>query len=218
DTYEASEWTADPETGLPNITVGLTAPEALTLLNLTTDDIDGGDTFRFEWTLNLTNGKSFNRFNSSSSLPSWPFYDAPFLLDVNVICSVPDTYALGSYTLTQNTGGVFGAVFANSDIVVELVPGETSTQRTFEAEYLQQFAIGQGPNPFSFNLVCERAIFVNGQPTGLQCSSGLIFGAADNPGSYDPSDDSVIQLTIKENTGSDCGGGPVDVSFTLTKN
>ncbi|NQZ77074.1 MAG: hypothetical protein HRT61_13380, partial [Ekhidna sp.] len=213
------QWTADPDTGLPNITIDVTAPEALALLNLTTDDIDGGDTFRFEWTLNLTNGKSFNRNNSSSSLPSWAFYSAPFLLDVNVICSLPDGFALGSYTLTQDVLGSFaGGTFNDAPITVELVEGATPTQRSFNAIYLEHFAIGNGANPFAFNLVCGRAIFVDQQASGLRCGTAILLGPADNPGSYDVADDGTITLTLKEDITSDCGGPPADASFTLTRN
>lgn len=216
ETFDASAFTIDSETGLPNIDLNYNAEDVLDILGLSNADLDGGDIFRFEWTLNLTNGKSFNRTNSSSSLPGWPFYNAPFLLDVSVICLVDETFATGTYVVSQQTDGLFGGVWGDDDITVEVttVP-DFSTRRQFEAVYLPQFAIGNGPQPVQFDLVCGRTASVNEQPSGLQCTAGLRFGPADSPGSFVT--DEEIVLTIKENIDSDCGAGPVDVTFVLTK-
>ncbi|MFK7951662.1 MAG: hypothetical protein AB8B73_02355 [Ekhidna sp.] len=216
ETVPAASFTADPETGLPNYSFSRTAPQAMALLGLTTADLDGGDVFRLEWTLNLTNGKSFNRNNQSSSLPAWDFYSSPFLVDATVICSVDPTFATGTYTLTQVTAGAFGGVF-EADLTVELaLDPDVSTRRSFDAVYLPQFNIGNGPATFAFDLVCGRLVGVDNQGSGLQCSAGILFGPAETPGSYDVSDDSVMTLTFNEDKTGDCGAG-ADVTWTLTR-
>ena len=216
--FPASMWTRDATTGLPNLELSTTALTALDLLNLTAGDLDGGDVFRYEWTLNLTDGRSYNRNNQSSSLPAWDFYNSPFLADVSVVCLLESTFGTGSYVLSQQTDGLFGGVF-EADLAIELVAVEGfTTRRQFSAVYLPQFSVGNGPDDVQFDLICGRVFGLAEQQSGLGCSGvNLTWGAADMPGSFDGLDDSLITLRLKENINSACGGGPVDVTWNLVK-
>ncbi len=220
-TYPAADWTRGGDDNLPQIDIEVPAADALSLLGLTTVDLDGGDFFRFEWTLNLTNGRSYNRNNMSSSLPGWPFYNSPFLLDVPIVCLFDQpTFAVGSYTLTQTADGINGPSFgpAGEDVAVTLALGENATTRVFEVTYLPYLNLGNGPFEVPFDLICGKTITGTVPSTGLGCGGVAIqFGAADDPGAFDFDDDSVITITIKEDITGACGSA-VDSQFTLTKN
>lgn len=216
ETFAASAFTNDAETGLPNITIQYTANEILSLMGLTAADLDGGDVFRFEWTLNLSNGKSFNRNNSSSSLPGWPFYNSPFLLDVGVVCLLTDGYAVGSYAMTQTEGlpdPFFGnpTTFYEGD--VELIVGATSTERLFDFEWLSF------PSTMGFNLVCGNTEASSGQDPGASCGGQILWftGDGSGKGSFDPLDDSVITLRFWDDYVNDCGLTAI-TELTLTRN
>jgi len=178
-TFPAAQWTAAGEDNLPNITVSTTANDALAALGLTAADLDGGDVFRFEWTLNLTNGKSFNRTNASNSLASWDFYNAPFLLDVGVVCLLPDGFATGSYAMTQTEGEVdvfFGEPTAFYEGDVDLIVGATSTERLFDFDWISF------PSTMGFNLVCGKTEVSSGADPGASCGGGIVWFTGDGSG------------------------------------
>jgi hypothetical protein len=215
--FPAASFTNDAETGLPNITLAVTANDAMTALGgLVNADLDGGDVFRFEWKLNLTNGKSFDRNNQSNSLSSWPFYNSPFLLDVGVVCLLPDGFATGSYAMTQTEGEVdvfFGEPTAFYEGDVMLIEGASSTERLFDFSWIS-FGSTMG-----FNLVCGNTAVSSGANPGASCGGGIVWFTGDGSGSgtFDGSDDSVITLRFWDDYTGDCGLTAV-TELTLTKN
>lgn len=215
-TVPASSFTADAETGLPNYVLNMTAQEALNLLGLTSADLDGGDVMRYKWTLNLTNGKSFNSDNQSSSLPAWAFYNSPFLLDVGVVCLVSDGYAIGSYHMLQTAGGsdpFFGDPHKFYEADVMLTEGATSTERLWGFSWISF------PSTMGMNLVCGRTLTSTGQNPGASCGGNIDWFTGDGSGfgSFDPNDDSTITLRFWDDYENDCGLTDI-VELTLTRN
>lgn len=216
ETYVPSDFSTDPETGLPNIIVNIPATDALNTVGLTESDLDGGDVFRFEWTLNLTNGKSFNRTNSSASFPSWPFYNSPFLLDVGVVCLLPDGFATGSYAMTQTEGNsdpFFGEPTTFYEGDVTLAVGATSTERTFGFPWLGF------PSTMAFNLVCGNTEVSANASAGASCGGGIVWftGDGSGKGTFDPQDDGTITIRFWDDYTNDCGLTAI-TELTLIKN
>ncbi len=204
------------EFGLPRTTVSVPLTELLSFTGVNEADLFGGDQFTIRFELKLTDGRSFSNDDNTGTLTG-SFFSSPFLYTPTVICPVGDEQFVGTYVINDVTGGVFGTIWGDGT-VVELSIGETSTQRVFEAVYLPQFAIGNGPAAFAFDLICEGVVVPAGQGSGLQCSGGITLGppvAADN-GTYDPFDDSSFTITFREDEADDCGGG-VDATVRLTR-
>lgn len=137
-------------------------------------------------------------------------------------CPVASDFAVGTYTLTHVSGGVAAAGFApalGDGVDVELVNGESSTERIFNVKCYPSFGFSNPAADFSFNLVCEAVVangIVPGQASGVGCGGSITFGPGDMNGSYDVSDDSVITLIFNEDTENICGDTGV-TTVTLTK-
>lgn len=205
------------EFGFPRTTVEIGLDEMLAFTGVTEADLFGGDQFTVRFELNLTDGRSFSNDDNSGTLTG-SFFASPFLYTPTVVCPVGAEQFVGTYVISDVTGGVFGTVWGDGT-VVELSVGETSTQRQFDAVYLPQFGIGNGPATFAFDLVCGGVNVPGGQGSGLTCGNGgITFGppVAAAIGSYDPADDSSFTITFREDEIDDCGGG-ADVTVTLTK-
>ncbi|MEL6141869.1 MAG: hypothetical protein AAFQ37_01960 [Bacteroidota bacterium] len=86
--------------GLPSTTVRFTLQEALDVLGLTTNDINGGDNMRFEATIVLNDGRTFSRANTGSNVISGASFRGTFLVDQAIICpsDLSGTYAVTSTT------------------------------------------------------------------------------------------------------------------------
>lgn len=214
-TFPASSFTRDPETGLPNIVVGYTADETLAALGLTAADLDGGDVFRFEWTLNLTDGRSFNRNNQSGSLPAWDFYNSPFLLDVGVVCLLPDGFATGAYRVEQTEGPAdpfFGNPTTFYTVDTELTVGATSTERVFDMNWISF------PSVMGVNLVCGRTSVSSSASPGASCGTTIVWITNDTsgPGAFDGADDSVMTMRFVDDFEGTCGITSI-IELTLTK-
>ena len=204
------------EFGLPRTTVSVPLTELLSFTGVNEADLFGGDQFTIRFELKLTDGRSFSNDDNTGTLTG-SFFSSPFLYTPTVICPVGEDQFVGTYVINDVTGGVFGTVWGDGT-VVELTIGETSTQRVFEAVYLPQFAIGNGPRAFAFDLICEGVNVPAAQGSGLQCSAGITFGppVAAASGTYDQFDDSSFTITFREDESDDCGGG-ADVTVRLTR-
>lgn len=79
-TYQASEFTADPTTGLPRIVMSHTAAEVMTLLGLTLPEIvDGKDQLIFRQAMYLPGNKVYTSNNVSTAIAtSGGVYKSPF--------------------------------------------------------------------------------------------------------------------------------------------
>jgi hypothetical protein len=75
--------------GLLSGSVTATAPETLSALGITNiDDIDGGDTFTFRLSLNLSDGRSFSSGNIGNNITG-SFFNSPFRYVAAVVCNPP---------------------------------------------------------------------------------------------------------------------------------
>ncbi len=202
-TFPASMWSRGDDV-LPTISTSFDIPTIVQILGISTADIYAGDVLRLEWTLNLTNGKSFNRHNQSNSLSGWPFYNAPSLLDIDMVCSIPDGFAIGSYYL-QQTSGPSSAIFQDDFNIfergdVDITIGASSDERIF------QFNWRSFPSTMHFSPVCGEKTAVDAE-AGANCGNGVFWVSDDESGygKYDYLDDSVITLRFWDDYEDDCG-------------
>ncbi|MHA7832696.1 MAG: hypothetical protein ACX93O_16485 [Flagellimonas sp.] len=218
-TIPSSEFTTG-SFGLPRFSYSISLAEMLTFVNRTDMDITGGDQFTIRFELILTDGRRFS-FDDNTGTLTGSFFSSPFLYTPTVICPVGADQFVGEYSLTVTPDSPLGGVPLWNDQTVTLSVGETSTQRVFEATYIEAAAIGNGPEAFAFEMICGETIALAGQGTGLACSGVDItlgpVGDDVDKGTYDTADDSVITIVFVENEGSACGGGPVVMTATLTK-
>lgn len=206
------------EFGLPRTTVEIGLDEMLAFTGITEADLFGGDQFTIRFELNLTDGRSFSNDDNSGTLTG-SFFNSPFLYTPTVVCPVGADQFVGTYVVTQVVPGIFSSNTWGDGTVLELSVGATSTQRVFSAVYLPDFGIGNGPQPFAFDLVCGGVNVPGGQGSGLTCGNGgITFGppVAAAIGTYTPGDDSSFTITFRDDEIDDCGGG-VDATVLLTK-
>lgn len=172
---------------------------------LTEDDLDPGDSWSFSYVLNVTGASP-----TSSSVLNTPRTS-------RLVFSCPlDADFTGEYKIVDVTGSSAGGgatLFGAGPITLK----EVSTfVRSFEAVYLPSFGIGNQAQTFQFRLECQRVLFADNQNSGLQCVSGISFGSADVPSSFDPADDSVLEITLTEDVTGDCGP-PAQTTIRLIK-
>jgi hypothetical protein len=130
-TYTSDQFSVSPD-GLPSLTFSLGMQEALTALGLDVTDVTGGDQFRMDATVTLSDGRSFGQGNTGGNLISQPPFLALVRWNANVVCSsdlggvlnysttnmvlgqpsgaVPcsgPATITGSQTMTDNGGGVY---------------------------------------------------------------------------------------------------------------
>lgn len=213
-TIPSSDFTPG-EFGLPRTTVEIPLTEMLSFTGVQESDLFGGDSFSVRFELVLTDGRRFSNDDNSGTITG-SYFSSPFLYTPTVVCPVNDDQFVGMYMIEQQNSGNFGAVWG--DVVVELSIGATSTQRVFSAVYLPQFAIGNGPEEFAFDLVCEAVEVPGGQGTGLTCGNGGIFLGPPTvaKGAYDPFDDSEFTIVFNEDEITDCAG-PTEVTVRMIK-
>lgn len=205
---------------LPRALVQTNLPELQALLNLGDDDFTGGDRFIIRVELVFKDGRRWSNDNASQSVLGNAFFSSPFAYDANVTCVVPEESFVGSYTVTSAGAGVLGIQVWAEGTVVTMVADGGPTRRSFDIVHIPDAGVGQPATTFAFDLVCGNVNIASNQSTGLQCSSGLFYGPAPSgeTGSYDAGDDSVITFVFTDNSGSDCGEGPQNITATLTKN
>lgn len=87
-TYQASEFVADATTGLPRLTISVTAPETLTALGLVAaTDLDGSDQFFFRQAMHFPDGNIYTSTNVNTAISSLGgVYKSPFGNVVAVVC------------------------------------------------------------------------------------------------------------------------------------
>ena len=114
-TVNASQFGTNPDTGLPSTSFNFPLADVFTALGLTTADVDGGSTFRFNATLTMTDGKVFTAANTDPNIISSAPFSGFFSFDADLLC----TSNLGGL-LTANTVGWCGD--AGPTITVQWVP------------------------------------------------------------------------------------------------
>lgn len=198
--------------GLPRTTITVTLAEMLSLLNLTEDDLFGGDIFAVRLALNLTDGRTFSSDNAGGIITGG-FFSSPFAYNPTVVCPVEETSFVGEYLIEEITPYVDGPTFDDGSVVTVEV-GDFSTERVFFTANYPDYC--STPNAFRFALVCGT-VEVPFQNSNCVCNSGAdFFGPAEVPSTYDFTDDSVFLLTFSNDTQTDCGP-PVDTTYRFTK-
>ena len=150
--------------------------------------------------------------NNSGTLTG-SYFSSPFLYTPTVICPLAAPFS-GTYNLTLGNVGVFsGGVFTEGNVEVSEVG---TTIREIATVNYPQF--GGFDRTFQFDLICGDVVVLPEQDQGLECTAGvpLIYNPSTNTTTYDPADDSSITIIFLEDTEDTCGG-PVEVTFTLTK-
>ncbi len=218
--FDASQFSPAPESGLPSVSFSFGFVDALTALGLDISEVTGGDVIRFEATITKTDGSTFSSGNTGSNIFSSATFAGYFTINATVVCLFPDTDFVGDYALTMTQTGSFGPAFLDQTVEVEL--GPTSTKRQFDAIYLEQFGIGNDPMTFVFDLVCVRVVPDAKQGSGLACSDGTIFFGPPplaDQAPFNVNDDSVITINAYEfSDGGACGGLEDElITIVLTK-
>ncbi|MBC2839612.1 hypothetical protein [Robiginitalea sp. SC105] len=117
DDFEVSDF------GLPITTVEYTLGDALTLFGLNASQITGGDRFTLEWTVTLTDGRTFGPGDANGNVSAvGGFYSSPYNYVSLVVCppqpgvwtiDMEDTY--GDGWQTSSGGGGSGITFELND-------------------------------------------------------------------------------------------------------
>ena len=145
---------------------------------------------------------------------------------LSVICPVDSTFAVGTYTLTFDGGGIGAAGNApvwGDGTIIELTEGGSETERVFTILCYPSFGFGQPETEYSVTLLCGLAILngeINNTSTGVACTPGVPISCQSTTlnGAYDPLDDSVITLIFMEDVGGISCGAEGITSYTFTKN
>ena len=235
-TVDGSEFTEDPDTGLPRDTISVDAQTIVSALGLQISDFDlnkVNSSFDLRWELHLTNGKTFTTENSGSNVTGGAFFSSPFSQRIFNVIAIPEDQFVGTYTMTQvapNTSGPSG-VFANGyvfdddgdgtiTIDISVDPDNTLNGRIFDAAYLA--SLGFGPGTYRFSLTRdpvsqENIVIWPNQSTGLGCSQVILLGRSNNRGNWDPNDDTTFSIILIDDITNDCGTGSPETTFNLVK-
>jgi len=200
------------EFGLPRFTYSVTLPEMLSFVGRSDMDITGGDQFTVRFELVLSDGRRFSAADNSGTLTG-SFFSSPFLYTPTVICPLGADF-FGTYDLSLANPGVFGGgVFTEGNVEVSSVG---TTIREIATVNYPQF--GGFNRTFQFDLICDAVVVLPEQDQSLECTAGvpLIYNPSTNTTMYDANDDSSLTIIFLEDTEGTCGG-PVEVTFTLTK-
>ncbi|WP_394973528.1 hypothetical protein [uncultured Croceitalea sp.] len=165
-------------------------------------------------------GASFNNFSIAEGVHT---------VNIFQICPIPEDYLVGTYILTSPLANIFCSAdrpsFIGDGVAVEVLIGESPTQRVFRAKYAPGSCEGfNGPHDFVISLACGTASL--GQPVDTQvaCSAAALITIVDDPNRptmYTTDDDSEITINVIDDINgscTECCGAPfANQSFTLTK-
>ena len=212
-TLSSADFTEGPF-GLPRTSFMVTLVEMLQFTGVNESDLFGGDSFPIRFELVLNDGRTFSSTNSNANNLSGSFYASPFIYFPNIICPIPETAFVGTYTLDQETDGIFGAVIREEDVEITAT---SSTVRSIAGNLYPQFNGGAGfDDDFTFDLICNSATWLEFD-TGLSCvagGDGIFFRPTDETPPYDVADDSAFSLVFLED-GGDCNGtATIRLNFT----
>jgi len=195
--------------GLPRFTYTVSLTELLGLVNLTADNIFGGDTFTTRFNLRLTDGREFtndlgDNIDVNGNIASGSFFQSPFRYTTPVVCPIGEEEFIGDYTLMNTVAVDFGNLFTEGQTVT-LEAGDTSVQRFFSAIVFEDLDPTFPVLDFTFDLVCNEVIPTSNQDTGLGCGGGTLFIGSPigdvMPGTYVTGDDSTFTIVVGYNEG-----------------
>lgn len=212
-------------------TLSLTSQSIADAIGVSTSIFGAGDFFDFTAVTTRNDGTKFYGIppsfndengtvgigNTEGNLLTEGGYTDAMTFDFVIACPLDDTNTIytGKYMLTHPTPTCCGgAIFLDQEVELEAI---SVYQRTFEAIYLEQFAIGNGPMTFTINFICGEVTSADNTGTGLQCANGISFNGSDAPGGYSETDDSVLVVKFQEAC-QDCGCPPdEETEIILTK-
>ena len=205
--------------GLPRANFNYSLSEALSAAGLTIDEVAAGDQFIVDFTVNTTNGQSFNNSSANGNVAAvGGWYSSPYQVTSNAVCKLGDGFLVGTYSVELLSGGSSYLGDGVNGLGEEAVITATSnTGRNISVGYLE--AIGFGPYDFKIDLVCGDVKVMGQQLISLGCGgSGLGIAPPDGPsGTFDFGDDGSFTLALTDNPGEDCGVGPVQAVYKFTK-
>lgn len=211
--------------GLPRATITVTLDAMLAALNLTADDLFGGDVFRTRLQLNLTDGRSFtndggDNVDVNGNVASGSFFLSPFFYNSNVVCPVPDEYLIGDYLMERISTTEdpffpsFGQAIADQPVTIT----GSGAARSFVFSY---FPTGfDFPQVMNLTLSCNNFLVMGTAESGtLGCGDGSIGQSTPEvPSQYDLSDDSVVEIDFLDfEPDAGCGTGNYPVTILLTR-
>ena len=123
---------------------------------------------------------------------------------------------LGDYLIEETTPLVSGYTLQSGDVIT-LYETTIPNQRGFMTANFVSFC--STPNEFLFELnpFCGKIIIPGvGNQSNCSCDSNLFFSTATSPTTFDPSDDSVFEVTFTNDPFQDCSQ-PVQTTYRFTK-
>lgn len=94
-TISSSEFETGPNQ-LPRTTISLTLPEVVAATGLAENEYSGGDVFRIELELNLTDGRVFTKDDVNGGIAGGSFFQSPFQYSLTLVGCPPRP---GTYTI-----------------------------------------------------------------------------------------------------------------------
>ncbi|WP_396597235.1 hypothetical protein [Dokdonia sp. R86516] len=195
--------------------VVITTGDLASAFGLTVDELGLGDTFVFRNVATGTQGEIVEFDDLDADLQSEGGQMQGFGLSTLIVCPLPDGYATGDYAVETTVGGFFGDIFLPQTVTLS---SASVYQRSFQANYLEQFGIGQPDMTFTINFLCGVQTGRDGMGTNLGCAGGgLRLNSSANALPYSEDDDSSFVINFTEDSVG-CGGVPAgEVQITLTK-
>ncbi|MBT8273668.1 MAG: hypothetical protein KJO77_07675 [Bacteroidia bacterium] len=222
-TISASEFDYDTPHGLPRTMISISLADALAATGTDEADIFGGDFFPVRLLLTLTNGETYTNTDAAGIITGG-FFASPYLYNVPVVCSIPDDYFKGAYTV-ERTSTDLNPFFGCCDVAWDPNPqaitiGGSGAQRTFTYPYFPNFFAF--PQAITMDLSCGDIIFTGTAVSGsLGCGGGLTIQQGPAPGAlptYSLADDSSYAFDIEDfSDDGGCGTGSYIVSLLFTK-
>ncbi len=195
--------------------VVITTEELASAFGLTVSELGLGDTFVFRNVATGTQGEIVEFDDLDADLQSEAGQMQGFGLSTLIVCPLPDGYATGEYMVETTVGGFFGDIYLPQTVTLSAA---SVYQRSFSANYLEQFGIGQPNMTFTINFLCGVTTGRDGMATNLGCAGGsLRLNSTSNPLPYSEDDDTVLVINFTEDS-TGCGGvAAAEVQITLTK-
>lgn len=161
------------ENNLPVTTIEITPQEILDFYNFSIDDVSCTDRFQIDFTLNLTNGNSFNHENSIGPIISFTgAIRSPFTYDIYVVNGVDEEFLTGQYTYSSIQDGFDGSTFSTPELV-ELTASRPNA-RSFEVFRDMQTTVQGGVfvrAEIDFTIACDQIILSRYVRSAIICSN-----------------------------------------------
>jgi hypothetical protein len=132
-TIDASEFSTGPQ-GLPRVTIMSTFAEAEAAMGLNNTQHAPGDLFVFDLTLNLTDGRTYNK-DAAAGIITGGFFASPYVYNAGIICT-PEP---GDYTVDMHDA--YGDGWQGDGISITLTDGN-GDETVLYADMLSSYSGG----------------------------------------------------------------------------